>query len=316
VKSTMTLSHLLLLGRLDGRLQNSPARQFWLARARVSGAATIAGIAGVPVDVDDILNWICGRTPPPRHREGLNDPLSIAALFHLSLIAQEPTTDQLAHSTLAILRTVLDDRDACETWGRDDLVRFGAAYRQAQVALRGPYPAPTLLAVAKRVQEAHSALEIAPADGRTVSSIDGRQLTVEPVSFGTVWLLACHLPQAIVSAGLATHFIPTLVGLPRYLTGTVAEIASAIERAIGRAAHEGLAELDRLEHRLSILPEGLNLTRRSRLPELLRLELAYPGLRVPAIARLLGISLQGAAKLASQGRAARAGRVQLGGQLR
>ena len=313
--STSTLSHLLLLGRLDGRLQNSPARQIWLARARVSGAATIAGIAGVPVNVDDILNWICGRTPPPRHSEGLNDPLSIAALFHLSLIAQEPTTDQLAHSTLAILRTVFDDRDACETWGRDDLVRFGSAYRRARVALRSPYPAPTLLAVAERVKEAHSALEIAPAGGRTISSIDGRQLTIEPVSFGIVWLLACHLPQAIVSAGLATHFIPTLVGLPRYLTGTVAEIASGIEGAIGRAAHEGLAELDRLEHRLSILPEGLNLTRRSKLPELLRLELAYPGLRVPAIARL-GVSLQGAAKLASQGKAARADRVRLGGQSR
>ena len=81
---TSTLSHLLLLGRLDGRLQNSPARQIWLARARVSGAATIAGIAGIPVNVDDILNWICGRTPPPRHSEGLNNPLSIAALFHLS----------------------------------------------------------------------------------------------------------------------------------------------------------------------------------------------------------------------------------------
>jgi hypothetical protein len=313
MKSTSTLPHLLLLGRLDGRLQNSPAREIWLARARISGAATIARIAGVPVDVDDIMNWICGRTPPPRHSEGLNDPLSIAALFHLSLIAQEPVTDPVAHSTLAVLRTVLDDRDACETWGRDDLVRFGLAYRQAQVALREPYPAPTLLALAMRVQEAHSALEIAPAGGRTVSSIDGRQLTIEPVSFGTVWLLACHLPQAIVSAGLATHFIPTLVGLPRYLTGTVDEIALEIERAIGRAAREGLAELDRLEHRLATLPDGLNLTRRSRLPELLRLELAYPGLRVSAIAKLLGTSLQGAAKLASQARAARVGRDRLGG---
>ena len=316
MKFTSTLPPLLLLGRLDGRLQRSPARQIWLARARVSGAATIAGIAGVPVDIDDIMNWICGRTPPPRHSEGLNDPLSIAALFHLSLVAQEPTDDQMAHLALAVLRTVLDDRDECETWGRDDLVRFGSAYRQARVAMEAPYPAPTLPAVAERLQEVHSALEIAPTGGRTVSSIDGRQLTVEPVSFGSVWLLACHLPQALVSASLAMHFIPTLVGLPRYLTGTAAELALAIERAIGRAAYAGLAELDRLENRLSLLPGDLKLTRRSRLPELLHLEMAYPGLRVPAIAKLLGISPQGAAKLASQAKAARAGRDRIGGQSR
>ena len=73
-------------------------------------------------------------------------------------------------------------------------MRFGSAYRHAQVALRSPYPAPTLLAVAERVKEAHRALEIARAGGLSISSIDGRQLTIEPVSFGTVWLLACHLP--------------------------------------------------------------------------------------------------------------------------
>jgi hypothetical protein len=38
-------------------------------------------------------------------------------------------------------------------------------------------------------------------------------------------------------------------------------------------------------------------TRRSRAPLLARLALAYPGLRPPAVARLLGVTPQGARKL-------------------
>lgn len=59
-------------------------------------------------------------------------------------------------------------------------------------------------------------------------------------------------------------------------------------------------ELDRLERPLAQFPVLLPVTRRGKAPLHLRLELAYPGLRVPAIARLLGISPQGSAKLAQQ----------------
>src|SRR3546814_17457778 len=37
---------LLVLGRLDGRLCNSPAADIWLARARLKGASMLSGVAG------------------------------------------------------------------------------------------------------------------------------------------------------------------------------------------------------------------------------------------------------------------------------
>jgi hypothetical protein len=61
-----------------------------------------------------------------------------------------------------------------------------------------------------------------------------------------------------------------------------------------------LAELDVLERRVAESPGTMKVTRRSKAPALLRMALAYPGLRVPAIARLLAISPQGAAKLQEQ----------------
>ncbi|WP_255265980.1 hypothetical protein [Sphingopyxis terrae] len=271
----------------------------------MKAAATVAGIAGVPVDPDSILDWICGRTPPPRHSEGLNDPLSVAAIMHFLLLGEDGP-DSLARASLNTLRTLLDDRTQAEMWGRDDLVRFGRAFREARARLGAPYPSPTLLAVAERLQAIHRELEINPTEGRRVTTIDGRLLNVDPRSFGIVWLLACMLPKALAAAGVTIQQIPSLVWLPKFLTGSAAELAGEIETALGRTAWSGLAELDKLERAVAALSSDLGVTRRSKLPTLIRLELAYPGLRVPAIARLLDISPQGAAKLAAQAKLAAA----------
>lgn len=231
--------------------------------------------------------------------------MSVAALFHYMLIAQEEDIDPVACSTLTALRTILDDRDAAEMWGRDDLVRFGPAFRQAQEALTAPYPTPTLQAVTERLLEVHASLEVAPVGGRTLSTLDGRQLTIEPQGFGSVWLLACLLPSALAAAGLTTAIVPCFVSLPRYLAGPISDLPTVIENMLGKTALEGLAELDRLETRVKSIAVDLALTKRSRLPELLRLDIAYPGLRIPAVARLLGVSPQGAAKLVAKLRVAK-----------
>lgn len=62
----------------------------------------------------------------------------------------------------------------------------------------------------------------------------------------------------------------------------------------------GLRDLDNLERRLARLPFDIPVTKRSKAPLLVQLEMAYPGLRLPAVARLLGISHQGATKLMRQ----------------
>lgn len=291
---------LLLLGRLDGRLYGSPARDIWLARSRIAAAAQIAGLAGVPVDPDDVLSWITGQTLPPRHTEGLNDPLSVASIMHFMLLAQDKRHDVVAKATLNTLRLLLDDRSEAELWGGDDLLRFGPAFREAAKRLSAPYRAPTLKAVAERLQEVHAQLEVAPVSGRSVSTIDGRTLTVDPRSFGTIWLLACHLPRALHAASITLQIIPSLVGLPKFIAGPASDLATLLEEMLGRAAAIGFADLERYEAIAIDLPKELGVTRRSKLPVLIRLQAAYPGLRVPAIARLLDISPQGAAKLARQ----------------
>ncbi|KXU31704.1 hypothetical protein A0J57_21565 [Sphingobium sp. 22B] len=290
---------LLLLGRLDGRLCNSPATDVWLARARLKGASMLSGFAGVPVSVAELQNWICGRTPPPRHSEGLNDPLSVAALFHFALSAGDDR-DPVARATLNISRTLLDDRKEAGLWAPEDLVRFGPAWRMAQMLLEAPYPAGTLQAVAQRLIDARGSLDTPVTEGHLVTTADGRQWRIDPRRFDMGWVLACHLPGAFVAAGLSLRRLPCFVGLPRFLPDDAASLAGEIAAMVARQAAQGLIELDRLEAKLARLPVELEVTRRSKAPLLMRLELAYPGLSKMAVARLLGVSHQGATKLVAQ----------------
>ncbi|UZW57813.1 hypothetical protein NUH86_21305 [Sphingobium sp. JS3065] len=287
---------LLLLGRLDGRLCNSPATDIWLARARLKGAAALASFAGVPVFVADLQNWICGRTPPPRHSEGLNDPLSVAALFHFALSATDGH-DPIVRATLNISRTLLDDRKEADLWAPEDLVRFGPAWRMARMLIEAPYPTASFQAIAQRLIDARASLDAPVAEGPLVTTADGRQWRIEPRRFDMGWLLACHLPGAFAATGLSLRRLPSLVDLPRFLPDDAGLLAERIAAMVARQAGQGLTDLDRLEAKLKRLPAELQVTRRSKAPLLMRLLLAYPGLGKAAVARLLGISHQGATKL-------------------
>lgn len=264
---------------------------------RLEGASVLAGLAGVPIGVDALQDWICGRGIPPRHSEGLDDPLSVAALFHFALSAGESDLDPIGRATLNMSRSLLDDRAEAHLWAPEDMVRFGPVWRDAQIRMTAAYSPPTLLAVAERVLETREVLERPVTAGQVVTTADGRQLRFTGHSADIGWLVACHMPSALIAAGLASHSLPNLVELPRLLPGEAHSLAAVLEEMIGRRALAGLELLDRLEEQMRRLPDRLDVTRRSKAPLLLRLQLAYPGLSRVAVARLLGISHQGATKL-------------------
>lgn len=295
---------LLLLGRLDGRLINSPAADLWLARARLKGAALLAGSASVPITIGELEDWICGRRPPPRHSEGLNDPLSVAALMHFALSADNGN-DPVALATLNMSRSLLDDRKEAELWAPEDLVRFGPAWRAVQAALEAPYAAKGVMAVAERLITAKAQLEAPVTAGQLLTTADGRQFRLDPRRSDLGWVVACHIPMALKVCGLAMRHLPSFVDLGRFPGEDAGAMAQQLVAMIARQAADGLHELDRLERRGARLPEELRVTKRSKAPLLMRLELAYPGLSRPAAARLLGISHQGVTKLMAQIAAAR-----------
>ncbi|WP_242127235.1 hypothetical protein [Sphingobium sp. Sx8-8] len=167
------------------------------------------------MSVRDLQDWICGRTPPPRHSEGLNDPLSVAALFHFALSAAEDHRVPVARATLNVSRTLLDDRKETGLWAADDLVRIGPAWRMAQTLLEAPYPTATLPAICQRLIDARASLEAPATQAQLLTTADGRQWHIEPRRFDTAWLLGCHLPAALTAAGLTARPLPSLYAVAK-----------------------------------------------------------------------------------------------------
>lgn len=296
-RNTPRADPMLLLGRLDGRLHSSPCADIFLARARLEGAATLAGLAGVPVAVRDLQNWIAGRTPPPRASEGLNDPVSLAAVFHLALSRDEHSRDPVLRATLNVLRSVLDDRAAAEIWGGDDLAYFGPLWRTVREAADRPFERGGVDAVAQRVFEIAVMTHAAPPGGSQVVTADGRTLVLPPRSRERNWLIAAAVPAMLHHADLTLRVIPSLILLPKFLPASPEALAVTMEAALGQIAAAGLRDLDRIERQAANILETMAVTRRSRAPLLARLQLAYPGLRPKAVARLLEVTPQGARKL-------------------
>ncbi len=287
---------MLQLGRLDGRLHSSTCADIFLARSRLEGAAALAGLAGVPVDVHDLQDWIAGRSPPPRASEGLNDPISVAAVFHFAISRDEDSRDSIIRATLNVLRSVLDDRTEAEAYGRDDLAHFGPMWRFIREAADAPLSQPGLVGVAERVLELSALTETGHEAGYEVVTIDGRSLDLPPRARDRNWLIAATVPRLLHQAGLTTRVIPSLILLPKFLPPSPAALAETMMTALRKAVASGLRDLDRIERAIAASSTS-DVTRRSKAPLLSRLLMTYPGLQPRAVATLLNVTPQGARKL-------------------
>ncbi|MBP2278383.1 hypothetical protein [Sphingomonas sp. PL20] len=288
---------LLLLGRLDGRVLGSPCADIFLARSRLAGAAALAGLAGVPIGVSDLQSWIAGHSPPPRASEGLNDPISVAAIFHLALSRDEEVRDPVNQATLQILRSVLDDRAEAATYASDDLAHFGPMWRQIRAEADAPFATADLVSIAHRIFALAALTEPASQSSVDVVSFDGRSLDLPPRQRDRLWLIAVAVPRMLHRAGFTSRFLPSLILLPKFLPPSPAALAEYMADAIGRAARAGLKELDAIERTADKALVDRGVTRRSKAPLLARLLLSYPGLQPQAVAKLLNITPQGARKL-------------------
>lgn len=288
---------MLQLGRLDGRLRGSPCTDIFLAKARLHGAVALAGLAGVPIDISDLQDWITGRTPPPRASEGLNDPISVAAVFHLAISRDDDSRDPILRATLNALRTVLDDRSAAALWGGDDLAHYGPLWRTVRQQAALPFPKGGLRAIADRVFSIADLTRGGSDDGAEVVTVDGRSLSLPSRARDRNWLIAVAVPKMLFHARVTTRVIPSFVLLPKFLPATPAKLADMMADALAKAVRAGLQELDAIETASADAIDALSVTKRSRAPLLARLQLAYPGLQPKAVAQLLEISPQGARKL-------------------
>jgi hypothetical protein len=279
----------LELGRLDGCLQRSPARVLWGARMRLRAVAQASVAAGVPVNDVDVERWFAGSDEMPRRGEGLNDPMRLATVAHLTLAAQDAGCDGLSRACANFVRAVFDHRAVALGWAPEELVMLVPLQR-------------SMVDTVKR----HTALDLGEVAALIQRMMDNAVDQAQPLvvrepngpavyfvrSRSTSWLALSVLPLAAQHAGLTSNLIPNLVPPPRVF----ADPAKAESRLLAFLAREvafGRAELDRLERGL-VAFDALTRTTRSRIARAGEYRLTFPTITGERMAAALGTTAQGA----------------------
>lgn len=124
------------LGRLDGRLAYSQARNTWLMQMRMRGIVNAAASAGIPTSVDELESWISGRRCPPRSLEGINDPLSVAAVAYFADQGWSSQTEKLHNKDIQSERAFFNYSEQANEWASDDVGFYIHLYRRLRDEIR------------------------------------------------------------------------------------------------------------------------------------------------------------------------------------
>ena len=276
---------------IGSQLKSSPARASWEFAMRMRGISQSCENAGVPVQPEDLGAWISRGGVPPRHAEGLNDDIGVAAIaFQLN---------ELWKPGICCKRSVQPSR--VDTF-------FG--YRQMAFEYAGDDTRFYRDLAAKILEESHSTrrvetiadvaecctkllatyglmLDQSLADHSAADGIVSAR--VRPV----VWLVAACIPRLLQSAGLTENLHPNLVPSIRDRDCPAAEIETRIK---DRIAVEGIASrrsLDEFERGIRKLT-SVGATKRSRSQEAATVLCAMPQIRSNLLAQAIGSTPQGA----------------------
>lgn len=282
---------LLEIGRVDGRLLSSPARPSWEFAMRMRGISQSCENAGVPVRSEDLSAWVSRGGIPPRHSEGINDDISVAAIAF--------QVNELWKSGARILKPDQPTRvDAFFGYRRRAFEYAGddARFYRALVAdvfednrsLKKPE---TITDIAKNCEKLlavyGSILDQRVATHSGVQGLVGAR--VRPV----VWLVAAHVPGLLQSAGLTANLHLNLVPSIRDRDCSAAVIETHIR---DRIAVEGIASrrlLDEFEREIRNLTSTVT-TKRSRSQMAASVLCAMPEIRSNLLAQAIGSTPQGA----------------------
>ncbi len=290
----------LALGRLDGRLTHSPAAQPWLIKARLNGAAIAACNAGIPVTTTDLEAWMSGARNPPRAGEGLNDPMSVAAVVYYYFTTLEQSCGANDTAVARLLRSILDHEREAELWAGTDLIHYGPLWRALSNLADAPGLEPTISSVAARM---HDMARVAiKAEGRrqiAATAFDGRQFVIAHDD-RRAWLVSVMVPRLLRRAGVTTNLIPSLVPTLRFLDHGAQGFAAKLHECIAQSVASGNKALTAMERKIAGFDTAYRRTARSRLRMAAELGLALPSLSRQKLAIAVNSTPAGAGYLKRQ----------------
>ena len=277
------------LGRLDGRLVNSQAKTTWQMQMRMRGIVNAAASAGIPISVDELESWISGRRCPPRSLEGINDPLSVAAVAYFadqawSTQPAEPHTKEMQSE-----RAFFNYSEQAIEWASEDVRFYIHLYRQLRDEVR-------------QIKLHGSISEVANTCGRLLRELQSMcDSSVSPSvwedtdrAVPLAWLVALHVPNLLVRYGLTSELHPNLVPSFRFTSYSKDEIEQKILDILRAETELSQSSLDAIEQRIVLIQKCRKLTGRSKAQHAARFMIAFPHLRMSLLAKAIDTTPQGA----------------------
>lgn len=290
----------LQLGRLDGRLAQSPARTVWAARMRMRAIAAASVAAGIPVEFRNIETWLATGSDMPRRREGLNDPLRLSTIAHLTLAAQDLAADELTLRASNFMTPMFNHRAVAIAHAPEEILALMVAHR-ATLGVANQRGLPSITIIGERMTMLREAADVDLS--RTFSVVDPRDRAIHfAQSTPTMWLAATAVPLAFQRLGLTNILMPNLIPSLRIMQAR-SWSAQGFSSFLWREVKVGAAELDRLEQKMDVDRRRAR-TARSRLGAAATLRMAFPSITAARLAGALGTTVQGGGYLLRQLKAA------------
>lgn len=284
------------LGRLDERLKTSPARLSWHLKMRARGIAFAATNAGIPVRADDVEIWLAGASLPPRHGEGINDNLSIAAVAYFTLAVLDKASDSPNLQAKQRMQAMFNRHAAVLDWGRDDRVALDPLFEQLVLVFDTLSPGRSLRSVAQACEQLLGVVDDCRSGAKQQSNLQV-DYGMPPRDLPQAWLASLFVPLLLARAGLLSSSLPSFIPSIRFVDIKAKGIEEALRSRLGHEAQHGLRELVALERRLATCLQSMRPTRRSRAISAAELLVSFPALKRARLADCLGITPQGAGQL-------------------
>jgi hypothetical protein len=284
------------LGRLDERLKTSPARLSWHLKMRARGIAFAATNAGIPVTPEEVENWLAGAGLPPRHGEGINDSMSVAAVGYFTLTVLDRASDAPNIQARERMHAMFNRYAAVLDWGSADRIALEPLFEQLIPAFDMLSPIRSLRSVALACEQLLGFVGGYHNDAKQQRDTRIR-FGVPPRDLPQAWLASLFVPLLLARAGLLSSSLPSLIPSIRFVNIKAPEIEEALRSRLRREAKHGLRELISLERRLATCVESMRPTRRSKAISAAELLVSFPALKRARLANCLGITPQGAGQL-------------------
>ncbi len=258
---------------------------------RLRGIALSCQNAGMPVEEDEVRDWISGCSLPPRHLVGLEDSVRVPTAADFYLRAMMVATSRKKDDSDALFRKLFDARSQAMKWADDEVEYYENLFHDLSGAVRNFRQQTSIRSVAEGVSDL---LRLARVSNERDNSEPGDLGASETHRPALVWLVSVFTPVLLQRSGLTENLLPQMVPNLRFLDMSANQIEQALIAMLETEVRKGNSSLAAMERSLTSVRDNLLTNRPSKTWEAAVITMVFPNIKRGRLASAINVRPQGA----------------------